>query len=211
MDQNARSSKFGGSIPLAAERQLIDRAIGGDREALDRLLRHYYQPLIDHITHKVPSWLQNVIEAKDIAQETIQQAIRHVGSFESRPGGGFFAWLKTIAQNKLTDRCRKVGLEPTAAENSWLDGLPRLISAINPSPSRQAARREVIEAMQMALVHLPPRQQTAIHLQYVEQISVREIATVMNCTENAVRGLLHHAKAKLRVALGRSSKWLSRN
>ena len=209
MDRNVPSSEAIGSTDPAAEQQLIDQAVGGDRQALDRLLKLHYQPLVAHIAFKVPSWLQQVIEAKDVAQETLAQAIRHVGNFQSRADGGFLAWLKTIAENKLTDRLRKIGLEPTATHNSWLDGLPRLLSAINPTPSREAAQREVIEAIQEAVARLPTRQQTAIHLQYVEQKSVRQIAAGMNCTENAVRGLLHHAKANLRVVLGRTSKWLN--
>jgi RNA polymerase sigma-70 factor (ECF subfamily) len=210
MDPNPPAVEATEAVQAVAEQQWIERAIRGDPQALDRLLKQFYQPLADHIARKVPGWLQHIIEVKDVVQETFQQAIRHIETFESRSPNGFFAWLRTIADNKLTDRLRHIGLEPTVTSNSWLDGLPRLLSALNPSPSRQAAQREAIEAIQAAIVDLPPRQQTAIHLQYVEELTIKQIAATMGCTDHAVRGLLHHAKENLRGAMGQTSKWLSK-
>lgn len=211
MDRNAPTFEAIESVQAAAEQQLIARAIQGDVPALDQLLVHYYQRPCDHIACKVPTWLQRVIEVDDVAQDTVKQVIQSVEKFQPRGRGGFFAWLTTIADNLVIDRLRRIGLEPTAASVTWLDGLSRLLSTINPTPSRQAAQREAVEAMQAAMARLPPRQQTAIVLQYVERKTIKEIASAMECTDHAVRGLLHHAKENLRRAMGRTSKWLTKN
>ena len=48
---------------------------------------------------------------------------------------------------------------------------------------------------------LPPQQQIAVSLFYVEQLSVREIATSMKLSEGAVKYHLHAGRGALRTWL----------
>ena len=69
--------------------------------------------------------------------------------------------------------------------------------------------QKAVEALQVAITGLPDDQRQAIHLN-LSGLSLDEIAETMNRTEAAVRGLLHRAKRALREAMGRSSKWFSK-
>ena len=55
----------------------------------------------------------------------------------------------------------------------------------------------------MAISRLPRQQRIAVSLFYVEQLSVREIATSMKLSEGAVKYHLHAGRAALR-------EWLER-
>jgi DNA-directed RNA polymerase specialized sigma24 family protein len=59
---------------------------------------------------------------------------------------------------------------------------------------------ELPDAALMAAVRaLPPQQQIAVSLFYVEQLSVREIATSMKLSEGAVKYHLHAGRGALRA------------
>lgn len=53
-----------------------------------------------------------------------------------------------------------------------------------------------------AVMRLPEKYRTAIHLYYYESYSVKEIATLMRTTESTVKSWLHRARGMLKDALG---------
>ena len=69
---------------------------------------------------------------------------------------------------------------------------------------------EAIQAIQVAIASLPDDYREAIHLKYMEGRSLEEVATQMNRSPGAVRGLIDRAKQKMRAAMGRSSRWFSK-
>jgi RNA polymerase sigma factor (sigma-70 family) len=79
---------------------LVARAQGGDRDAVDALI-HRHQPWLLHIEHRM---LWNRADAEDATQEILVKAITHLGEFQQR--SAFRTWLYRIAANHLLDRCR---------------------------------------------------------------------------------------------------------
>ena len=53
-----------------------------------------------------------------------------------------------------------------------------------------------------AVMKLPEKYRTAIHLYYYEDYSVREIAEAMRSTESTVKSWLHRARGMLKEELG---------
>ena len=53
-----------------------------------------------------------------------------------------------------------------------------------------------------AVMRLPEKYRTAIHLYYYESYSVKEIALLMRTTESTVKSWLHRARGMLKDALG---------
>jgi RNA polymerase sigma factor (sigma-70 family) len=71
------------------------------------------------------------------------------------------------------------------------------------SPRDVAAGKELQQLLNAAIEELPPKQRIAILLYEVEQMSVREIADVLECSEGVVKFNLFEARKKLRVSLCR--------
>ena len=53
-----------------------------------------------------------------------------------------------------------------------------------------------------AVMKLPEKYRTAIHLYYYEEYSVKEIAAAMRTTESTVKSWLHRARGLLKEELG---------
>ena len=53
-----------------------------------------------------------------------------------------------------------------------------------------------------AVLKLPEKYRTAIHLYYYEDYSVKEIAAAMRSSESAVKSWLHRARGMLKETLG---------
>ena len=70
------------------------------------------------------------------------------------------------------------------------------------SPSRQAHRRELRQRVRDALAGLPEIDRDVLSLRHLEHLSMREIAAILESTENAVRVRHLRALQRLRERLG---------
>jgi RNA polymerase sigma factor (sigma-70 family) len=122
-------------------------------------------------------------DAEDCLQETLISALRAYPRL--RAGSNVRAWLFTIARNKALDEHRARARRPvpvltvpeTASGESGGHGDPELWSAVR---------------------ELPAKQRAAVVLRYVNDFSHREVAAVLDCSEEAARRSLHEGLSKLR-------------
>lgn len=126
-------------------------------------------------------------EAEDCLQETLLSALRAYPRLRS--GSNVRAWLFTIARNKAMDAHRSrrrqavpVGAAPEEGAEDRYDG---------------GADEELWAAVRA----LPPKQRAAVTLRFVNDLSHREIAAVLDCSDAAARRSLHEGLAKLREGL----------
>src|SRR4051812_35630610 len=111
-------------------------------------------------------------EADDCLQETLIAALRAYPRL--RPGSNVRAWLFAIARNKALDEHRARARRPVPV--AALDD--------RPAPGASAGGDEDLWA---AARGLPPKQRAAVVLRFVNDMSHREIAGVLDCTEEAAR------------------------
>jgi RNA polymerase sigma factor (sigma-70 family) len=123
--------------------------------------------------------------AEDIAQEAFLRAYRdweRVGSYEHQA-----AWVRRVAANLATSGLRRRLLEARALAR--LAG--RREPALDSLPADQADFGRALRA-------LPRRQAQAVALFYVEDLSIEQIAVVLDCAEGTVKA--HLAKARHSLA-----------
>ncbi len=204
-----------------ADRELVTNAVSGDRVALERLLLNYYTQLSQHVAPRLPMYIQTVVNVDDILQQTFMQVFRDIGNFQPRSDLSFFAWLKTIAEHRIQDAVKELKRKKRGGDHvrlrrpedrgtSSVVSLIEMLSADGRTASQSVARGEAIQAIQVAIASLPDDYREAIHLKYMEGRSLEEVATQMNRSPGAVRGLIDRAKQKMRAAMGRSSRWFSK-
>ena len=123
--------------------------------------------------------------AEDIAQEAFLRAYQNwerVGSYEHQA-----AWVRRVAANLATS-----GIRRRLAEARALARLAaRREPALEPLPAEEADFGRALRA-------LPRRQAQAVALFYVEDMSVQQIAVVLDCAEGTVKA--HLAKARHTLA-----------
>lgn len=100
---------------------------------------------------------------------------------------------------------------PSYSNADSIHDLIQSLSADDRSPSQSAAGHEAVQAIQIAIAELPANQRRALQLHCLEGQSLEAVAEELQCTKDAVRGLVDRAKRHLREALGRASQWLSKN
>ncbi len=122
--------------------------------------------------------------AEDITAEVFHQALARLQQFEWR-GVPFSAWLIRIAANAITDRWQKTNRE----------------TELPPEELEDAGADDEIErrAMLFQLVDgLPEDQRLVVVKRFVEQRTIREIATELGRSEGAVKQLQFRALQTLR-------------
>ncbi|MCK4450225.1 MAG: sigma-70 family RNA polymerase sigma factor, partial [Anaerolineae bacterium] len=68
-------------------------------------------------------------------------------------------------------------------------------------PEAVAEERERRQNLQQVIDALPPRQRAVIVLYYLEELSLKEIAYVMDVPEGTVKSRLHYARERLRRSI----------
>lgn len=127
-------------------------------------------------------------EADDIAQEALVKAYLSLSDYEERGKGT--AWLYRIAYRTFLDSCRnRPVLQPLEALASLED-------------TTFAADRDFrYQSLYLALEELPPKERSALLLFYIGGYSVREIAGIVDATEDAVKKQLSRGREKLKTLL----------
>lgn len=141
---------------------------------------------------RLAMWLiRDRAEAEDIVQETFSQAIQSFHRFE--PNTNARAWLLAIMRHVRANRHRAE--RRSALGGGEHDDIER-VPAVEQTP-QDVTEREVLDALR----ELPHGYQEVVLLCDVEELSYREIATVMDIPIGTVMSRLHRARRLLRAAL----------
>jgi RNA polymerase sigma-70 factor (ECF subfamily) len=193
---------------------LIGRAQAGDEEAFHHLVDRHRRELEVHCYRLLGS----AQDAKESVQDTFLAAWQHITGFEAR--ASVRTWLFRIATNRCLDALRAARrrpavsfapplghLEPTSAgEAIWLQPYPDVLLEEFPEPTPgPEARHEAREAISLAFVSalqlLPPRQRAVLVLRDVLGFRSKEVAAMLEASEESVGSALKHARANLRRRL----------
>ncbi|HLK47379.1 MAG TPA: sigma-70 family RNA polymerase sigma factor [Bryobacteraceae bacterium] len=124
--------------------------------------------------------------AEDLTADIFREALAGIGKFEWR-GVSFTAWLLGIASRMIADHWKSAGRE-----------------AANPADQLERSGNDEIErrAILFQLVdRLPDAQFRVIHMRFVEQKSIKEIAQELGRSEGAVKQLQLRAIENLRAQM----------
>ena len=167
---------------------LVRRAQGGDRVALDRLVRRHQRALFALCLR----YVRDADEAADLVQRSF---VRVMGKLaELRDPGVFRSWLLRIgahlALNHIRDHARFVADDGDIESGV---GDERVVSA---SDRLEAA--EVASALRAAVNTLPTKQRMTLELRIYEDLPFRDIGAALGISEGAAKVNFHYAVRKLR-------------
>lgn len=129
---------------------------------------------------------RSVADAEDIVQEVFLRCLKNSPDFLSAEHQK--AWLIKVAVN-----CSKSLLGSAFRRHSVSeDAAGQLVSEDEPTDS----------TVYDAVMKLPEKYRTAIHLYYYEDYAVKDIARAMRTTESTVKSWLHRARGMLKEELG---------
>lgn len=178
----------------AAERSVIEAAIGGDAEAFAALYDQYLERVYRHVYY----WVGNRTDAEDLTQQVFLLAWQAIGRYK-QTGASFISWLLTIAHNLAVSFWRRaketlyLELEPVSDER-WAD------------PEAETLAKYDRLAMRRALLRLKPEQQQVITMRFMEHLAYADIAAALRKSEGNVRVIQHRALTEFRRLLAHEVK-----
>ncbi len=165
------------------EAEWITAAQKGDRSAFARLVERYWDRLYRWLYHLA----RDRDKAEDLVQETFLKALAALDSF--RPGTNFRAWLFRIGHNNFVNLKR--------AERKTTNALPDDVSETSFGAHDSAADREALRVVAKAVAELPTEYRSALMLRAEQGMSFKEIASVLDTTEETARWRVFKARQKL--------------
>lgn len=124
-------------------------------------------------------------DAEDVVQDVFLRCLRAKPAFVSDEHCK--AWLLRVTLN-----CSKNMLGSAYRRHRVSD------EVLNYLPAEQ---KESLSEVYDAVLALPQKYATAVHLHYYEGYSIKEIANLLGCTDSAVKSWLYRARALLKERL----------
>ena len=171
-----------------SDAELLAAVADGQSDALGVLVRRHQSNVLALANRFLGRW--NLSE--DVAQDVFIRVFRSAAEY--RPQARFTTWLYRIVVNRCLDVKRGQRRAPAPLPGG--DTAPSTPAAPDP-----VERREACDRVRLAVAALPDRQRMAVLLHRYEDLSHREIAGAMECTQGAVESLLVRGYASLRQAL----------
>ena len=172
---------------------LVVRCQLGERPAFDELISRWGEP--------VWKYVRRLTNSDEVANEIVQDVWLRVlrGLHRLRDGSKLRAWLFAIARRTLMDRLREHYAAPVMSQVDVGD-------LEVPDDSNGAADdiEEDLAAVQEALARLPVVERETLTLFYLRELSLGEVADVLDVPIGTVKSRLFRARKLLRreVELG---------
>jgi RNA polymerase sigma-70 factor (ECF subfamily) len=187
----------------ATDRASLAALQNGDTMALNRLIARWQRPLVSYAYR----YVQNSADANDLVAGVFVRLYQQ--RTRLRPDTNVSAWLFTALTNLCHNHHRwkrrhpTVPLEPPAREDGERSrGDFGELPTDRPGPDTILAQDEASQAVRSAVNDLPHDLKVAVLLHHYENLSYREIAEIIHCSERGVETRLYRARQQLKQMLG---------
>jgi RNA polymerase sigma-70 factor (ECF subfamily) len=167
--------------------ELIEEVRAGSTVAFDALMNRY-----ERLVYKVSfGYTGDQEESLDVTQDVFLKVYRKLDKFNGK--GSFKAWLMRISHNECIDWVRRHSRDRNREE----------LTETTLPPGGGEGRSDLTAVDQRryimsALTHLSPKQRQAIVMRYFQSLSIREISSVLGCSEGTAKSLLFRSIRILR-------------
>ncbi len=177
------------------EREWIKRAQGGDTEAFGLLVERYERRVFSLAYHLVNSRE----EVEDLAQEIFVKAFLGVRGYDGR--SSFGTWLSRVAVNHCYDYLRRQRASRVLYFSQMNEEGQRALEAKAESPPQEGINVEDRIALRdlvgKLLSRAPAEDRIILGLKELEELSVEEIAEMLDLKESTVKVRLHRARKRM--------------
>ena len=191
-------------------RELVNRVLASDREALAELFS-FYRPRLWRIVHfRMHPRLQGRIDADDVLQDAWLKAESRIGYFLSDASRSCFIWFRMIVTQALIELHRRhLGAEKRSANrersihahwdaDSTSTCLTFHLLGSFTSPSSAVMKAEQARQLDTALQTLSELDREILALRHFEELTNHEAALVLGLTEQAARARYVRALQRLK-------------
>jgi RNA polymerase sigma-70 factor, ECF subfamily len=172
------------------EMSWVRNSQNGDHAAFEALIRTYQQ-MIHSLSFRMTG---SNADAQDVVQETFVRAYQQLGTYQGT--AKFSSWIYRIAVNACLD-WRKREQSRDRLRTRFME----MSETLRTESESSECMDELSEAVQSALMKLPPRQRAAIVLTVYGNHNHAEAAKILGCSETTVSWRIFTARRKLKKLL----------
>lgn len=181
--------------PQNFTKDLIQAAVQGEEDAVCELYNRTYNT----VYYTVKSMVKDEDAVFDIVQDSYIkgfQNLEHLNKPEK-----YRSWIKQIAVNKAKDwlKRKKPVLFSELADEETGEELDIQDYRTETLPEEVLEQQEITRLLNEILDSLSEEQRIVIGMFYYEQMSVREIAEILECSENTVKSRLSYGRKKIEI------------
>lgn len=161
-----------------------------DTKSIEGLYNEFYDDVY-YICYKI---LGNSDDAKDITQDTFIEIFVSIDSLKDPLA--FKGWIGRIAANKSLNflkRANRLNIDSSETFEQLSE-----LEDIEAKPEKIVIDSDVKDTLESIMAKLPEEQRTTLFLFYYQEMTVKEIAQIYQCSESTVRSRLAYARKFMR-------------
>jgi RNA polymerase sigma-70 factor, ECF subfamily len=167
---------------------LVMRCQRGERDAMEELVRLWEQPLYYYV--------RRLLADEDVSRQVMQDAwvkvIKGIGRL--REPKSFVPWAYTIVRMTAMDHMRHKYARPVQPMDDEFD--------VADDWEDESIAAESAEQVHRALGQLSLQHREVLTLFFLQDLSLAEIAAMLEISEGTVKSRLHYAKKEMKKAIG---------
>ena len=177
------------------DKELIQLILSGQTEAYADLIRQYHKKVMGYCL----SMLSNFTDAEEAAQDIFVKAYQSLNRFKGN--SSFSTWLYRITTNHCLDILRKRNRRKTVSLEALVEAEGDAIERLFATDAPAASALENRDLINKILSTLPEDYRVILTLREADGLEYLEIAEVLDCSLDAVKGRLARARKQLQENL----------
>jgi RNA polymerase sigma-70 factor (ECF subfamily) len=178
-----------------SDEELVVRISGNDDRAFEELYDRYSRRILNYFYRMLG---KDTEKAQDFLQDIFLKILHHAGMFQ--PSQKFTTWIYTIAHNMCRNEYRKMSVRSNAVVNGEIattehtdEEMARTEQAIDTKMIEKAVYREI--------ANLDEAHRSTFILRFQENLSIKEISNILNCSEGTTKSRLYYTTKDLNYKL----------
>lgn len=204
---NSKIDTYLADNSMLSEEEIIAGCKLGKRKAQHELYNRYSGSMFGVALR----YSRNKSEAEDVLQEAFIRIFKYIKSFEGRNQGSLSAWIKTIVINTTLSYNRNNKKHHYTEDVDEVQVGENPVFDISYDSDTDERKNKIMKAMQQ----LPHGYRTVFNLYSLEGYTHKEIAEILDISENTSKSQLSKARKYLRNLLGvkeaekkKNKKWI---
>jgi RNA polymerase sigma factor (sigma-70 family) len=195
------------------DRALITGCVSGKRDALEGLVRRFSDPVYRSIQYafKTKCILYSREDLEDLHNTVFlglfENRCLKLRQYKGENGCSLATWIRIITVRVVIDHTRKTGVDALGGHKRKVPvEILDSFKSDGPDPLDDMERARQWGLIQEAMKSLPPRDRFFLTLYCQEGFSVKEIADMMNLSEENAHSVKHRAIERLKERIFQGSR-----
>ena len=190
----------------ASDEDLLMAFQQGDAQAFEQILQRYRDRIFAFVLRST----RDSDRAKDLTQDVFLRVVQRSDQFEAK--AKFSTWLYAIARNICIDHGRKMAFRRHQSLDSVRndEGSPMVerVASEQPETDRLAIAKQFQQDLSQAVGKLPDDQRDVFLMRQIQGMAFRDIAELLQVSENTAKSRMRYALERLQEALGEYRDYL---